>query len=251
MQDILKSIAPVVDQAQQLVTAALQGLLTTAFTDELTNLFNGAALERLADARDRSPPFGVIFMDLSGFKGINDTHGHEAGNAALREAGNVVFRVAFGASPGTPMANMPQNPKLIPFRKSGDEFVVIADGADEARECARKLAEEFGKGLGVPYVAKGVTTRLTVRGAVGLCIRNNNSDTMKDLLDRADAACRVSKFEQSTTPVEWSTALSNNEVDSRRKVCLGCRTTTTILFQKSRLKDGALSRCANCGDALA
>jgi len=188
-------------------------------------------------------------MDLSGFKAINDAHGHEAGNAALKEAGREVFFAAFGVYPESPPEKLPMTPTLIPFRKSGDEFVVLTEGAADARKCATQLAEKFGSGLDVNCEVNGNAIRLNVRGAVGFCVRDDNQTTLKDLLDRADAACRVAKFDSSVRAVEWNVSNQLDEVDSKRKSCPSCRTTTTILFRRSHLKASALTRCGNC-DAL-
>lgn len=246
MQRILELIAPDAGRARQIVDATLAALVGTAFTDPLTSLLNGVALERLTSARDRNPPFGVVFLDLTGFKAINDGHGHEAGNAVLREAGATVHLAALGVPIDAPLEKRPTDSKIIPFRKSGDEFVVLADEGSDARECAKRLAAAFAGGLRVQYEKK----TLEISGAVGLCLREGNSATLKELMDRADAACRVAKFEGSTKVVEWTSDIEANEVDSLRERCSTCGTTTTILFRRNLLKPKALTACGNCGSPI-
>jgi two-component system, cell cycle response regulator len=85
-----------------------------AMTDPLTGLPNRRAFDEwlVAERRwpDRSRPFGVVIADLNRMKSINDTHGHLAGDAALREVA----------------ARMQQTLRLSDFvaRYGGDEFVI-------------------------------------------------------------------------------------------------------------------------------
>ena len=68
-------------------------------TDDLTQLYNSRylnqVLRREAKRASRSGrPLSLLFLDLDGFKGINDTHGHLAGSEALVEAAVVIRRCA-------------------------------------------------------------------------------------------------------------------------------------------------------------
>ena len=76
-----------------------------AETDALTGLANRRALERtleagLGRARTRARSVGIIMLDLDGFKAINDSHGHAAGDAALHRGGAALARVRPRARPG-------------------------------------------------------------------------------------------------------------------------------------------------------
>jgi two-component system chemotaxis response regulator CheY len=85
-----------------------------AMTDPLTNLPNRRAFDEWLTAErrwpDRRRPFGVVIADLDRMKAINDTHGHLAGDAALREVA----------------ARLQQTLRLSDFvaRYGGDEFVI-------------------------------------------------------------------------------------------------------------------------------
>jgi len=86
--------------------------------DALTNLPNLAlAMDRitvaLAIARRKSEPAAVLFIDLDGFKHVNDSHGHDAGDAVLREIANRFVACV-------------QETDTV-ARIGGDEFLVIAD----------------------------------------------------------------------------------------------------------------------------
>ena len=84
-----------------------------AVTDQLTGLHNRHSLvARIAECREAQPhsPVGVVFADLDGFKRINDTHGHAAGDAVLQAAAR---RLADAVAPHSA------------YRLGGDEFVVL------------------------------------------------------------------------------------------------------------------------------
>jgi diguanylate cyclase (GGDEF)-like protein len=95
--------------------AAEQQLRDLAYTDQLTGVPNRAAYQRYADhLKDDDRGVIVLFIDLDGFKGINDAYGHDAGDRLLRE---VAQRVTHGLGARERL-----------FRIGGDEFVVIGIG---------------------------------------------------------------------------------------------------------------------------
>ena len=105
-----------------------------AVHDPLTHLANRILLrDRLEQARARSEreggEIGVLFVDLDGFKAINDTHGHGAGDAVLVEFG---ARLKRAVRPADTVA-----------RVGGDEFVVVCDQIDDAavRSLATRLQD--------------------------------------------------------------------------------------------------------------
>ena len=68
-------------------------LSTAAYTDTLTGLLNRRALERDLDAFEAAGnSFGVVFIDLDGFKAFNDRHGHALGDSLLRGYGRWISR---------------------------------------------------------------------------------------------------------------------------------------------------------------
>jgi diguanylate cyclase (GGDEF)-like protein len=105
---------------------ALQRLLRAAYRDALTNCLSFAALtheleREVKRARRSERPLSCLFLDLDGFKEVNDTHGHQAGNAVLvATARRLIERT---------------RQTDIVGRYGGDEFVVVlpetdAEGAD-------------------------------------------------------------------------------------------------------------------------
>ena len=121
-------------------------LLHRALHDPLTGLANRTLLlDRVGHALDRARrkggPVSLLFLDLDGFKAVNDAHGHDAGDAVLVE---LARRVTSALRPGDTAA-----------RLGGDEFVVLCDGAgpEQAAGVAGRLraaaAAPFDLGDGV------------------------------------------------------------------------------------------------------
>jgi two-component system, cell cycle response regulator len=104
--------------ARQTITDGLTGAHNRAYFDRESV----AALERAAAARH---PLSILFLDADRFKAVNDTHGHQAGDAVLMELARRLRQVG---------------DRVGPFcRYGGEEFVLIAPGLDADK--ARKLAE--------------------------------------------------------------------------------------------------------------
>jgi diguanylate cyclase (GGDEF)-like protein len=115
-----------------------QQLLERATRDALTGLANRRELERmLARELERSARYGEIFsvamIDLDGFKDLNDTHGHAAGDAVLRKAAQTIEEACRGAD--------------VAARLGGDEFVVILPETNqfEAAALCERLRSEVEK----------------------------------------------------------------------------------------------------------
>lgn len=109
-------------------SAAEQALRELAFVDTLTGIPNRAAYQALADGlSDDDRPAVVLFLDLDGFKAINDVHGHEVGDRVLRE-------VAQGLA-----AALVEGEHV--FRLGGDELVVLSLAHDHAVADLRSRVE--------------------------------------------------------------------------------------------------------------
>ncbi|CAA9359126.1 MAG: diguanylate cyclase/phosphodiesterase (GGDEF & EAL domains) with PAS/PAC sensor(s) [uncultured Chloroflexia bacterium] len=152
-----------------------------AFHDTLTGLPNRALfLDRLDHALARiaraGGQVGVLFLDLDGFKGVNDQLGHVAGDAVLR---SVAQRLVPCVRPGDTVA-----------RFGGDEFVVLLDALSDV-DAARQVAERIGRGVRAPLHVKGQTLTLTT--SIGVAVSQDSNDTPEALLHRADTALYEAK----------------------------------------------------------
>lgn len=160
-------------------------LESLSHTDELTGINNrrafDATLAKALSAATRYDEQGVVgFFDLDGFKAINDTYGHEAGDMVLRHVADIL-------SSGTRIVD-------CVARLGGDEFAVILvhckplTGARILRRLQRTIEQ------GGPLYNG---TRLKVGASLG--IRDYKSDTTKrDLLFEADRAMYRNKKERKS-----------------------------------------------------
>ncbi len=167
--------------ASMLQTAAvrLSRAEIDAITDALTGLYNHRYLhERLSEelhrARELQRPLSVLFCDLDHFKGYNDTNGHSAGDAVLREVSHVIEQSVRNVD--------------VAGRYGGEEFVVILVETD--REEAFAVAERIRTRLKeAGFTANGVP--LTV--SIGISGYPDDADRREDLLNKADWAMYLAK----------------------------------------------------------
>lgn len=150
-----------------------------AITDALTGLYNHRYLhERLSEelhrARELQRPLSVLFCDLDHFKSYNDTNGHSAGDAVLREVGHVIEQSVRNVD--------------VAARYGGEEFVVILVETDRVE--ARRVAERIRARLkDAGFTAGG--TALTV--SIGIAGYPDDADRREDLLNKADRAMYLAK----------------------------------------------------------
>ena len=152
-----------------------------AVTDPLTRLLNRgglyASLERaLAHYRETGEPLGVILLDLDGFKAVNDTCGHAAGDDALVETARRINEW------------LPEGWRA--GRLGGDEFAVICRGADEAQ--LQQMAERLDMQLADIPVG-GCRVSASVGYASASAVADCSADA---LMAAADAAMFVHKNEK-------------------------------------------------------
>jgi diguanylate cyclase (GGDEF)-like protein len=154
---------------------ANQELAYLALHDNLTKLSNRLLLEdrlnqaiRTADREKRR--FALMFMDLDGFKAVNDVYGHHVGDLLLIDvAQRIVGRVR-------------QQDTVA--RVGGDEFVVLAHVDDP--EDAGTLADALLEAVREPFLAGGHELRVST--SIGIAMYPGDGANQHDLLTNADAA---------------------------------------------------------------
>jgi diguanylate cyclase (GGDEF)-like protein len=154
-----------------------------ALYDELTGLANRKLLQEqlttaIASALRDAGSLGIMFIDLDGFKAINDQLGHDMGDSVLRAVAERLSGV------------VRQNDLV--GRLGGDEFVVICETVDEGS--AQIVAERITEAIRAPY--EGVPTPLGISASVGVVLTHPIPGFVPsgdDLLVHADAAMYRSK----------------------------------------------------------
>ncbi|MFI7676969.1 putative bifunctional diguanylate cyclase/phosphodiesterase [Actinophytocola sp. NPDC049390] len=150
--------------------------------DHLTGLGNRALFtERLHAAFGGSPGqrVGLCYLDLDGFKAINDTLGHVVGDQLLVEVGERLDRLV--SAPGRLVARM-----------GGDEFVVLVEhttGMAELVELAERILAEIAK----PVLVSG--HRLTVSASIGLVERSVHDASPAETMRDADVTLHWAKVD--------------------------------------------------------
>jgi diguanylate cyclase (GGDEF)-like protein/PAS domain S-box-containing protein len=152
--------------------------------DPLTGCLNRASVLQVADAHLASPsPVGVIFLDLDGFKLVNDELGHAAGDLVLIEA---VAR-----------ARSCVRDTDVVGRLGGDEFLVVCPHAHDL-EGLLHTAERIAMAFAAPLVVGD--KQLTMRASIGVS-RAAHGTTSEELVASADAAMYEAKRNRDGRPV--------------------------------------------------
>ena len=158
-----------------------------AHVDVLTGLPNRALfsdrLERiLAQAKRYKRTFALLFLDLDGFKAINDTYGHATGDQVLREAGKRLqeaVRVVDTVS-----------------RLGGDEFTILLVQINTPEEAAI-VAERILAALAQPLSL--ADKPITIGASIGISVYPRNGEEAAPLLQRADNAMYMAKVSGKNT----------------------------------------------------
>jgi diguanylate cyclase (GGDEF)-like protein len=166
-----------------------------ALYDPLTSLPNRRLLlDRLLEAERRAlsdgSRLGVIYLDLDGFKHVNDTFGHEAGDELLRNVSLAMARV------------LRSDDCLA--RIGGDEFVVLIEGA-EGRSQILTLAERLKEAVESQPISRDSPT--TMRASFGAAVFPGDGLSAHDVMREADAAMYHAKRQSRLTvqpAVVWS-----------------------------------------------
>jgi len=151
-----------------------------ALHDALTGLPNRALLHdrlrhALQAAQRTGRPVALLVMDLDGFKPVNDTLGHSAGDLLLQHVGKQAQSVLRASD------------TLARF--GGDEFVVVLPGANRAG--ALLVAEQVRQAIGQPLEIEGRSVRVGV--SIGIAFCPEHGADAETLLRHADAAMYMSK----------------------------------------------------------
>lgn len=163
---------------ERLLEEKTRQLKKASRTDGLTGLFNRRHFDELFDlawglAGRQQTPLTLILCDIDHFKKVNDTYGHQAGDAYLRLLGGHLKAVF-------------QRETDVVARYGGEEFAMLLTGRDaiESRPLAERLRQQVAKS-GLPYEGENIRTTLSI--GMASCIPG--PDLNRDrLITRADNA---------------------------------------------------------------
>lgn len=163
------------------IRAAEAQMRHMAYHDALTGLGNRRLLEERLEAelersRRNGQPLALFYADLDGFKTINDTLGHRAGDQLLQVI-------------ATRLADVIRRTDVA-VRLGGDEFMVIAPEVQHAKDCvtlADKLLAEIGRPVSLGAESVSVTA------SIGIALHPGNATTAGDLVMAADSAMYAAK----------------------------------------------------------
>lgn len=153
--------------------AALQDAIRVSETDPLTQLPNRVVLwDRLAHdldlARRHGTALAVLYLDIDGFKSVNDRLGHEAGDQLLRQVASLL-RTTLRASDTV-------------CRMGGDEFVIVAE--DVQRPRLTRFVDKIARAVGCPCLVGGEI--LVPAVSIGASSFPEDGDQPEVLVRRAD-----------------------------------------------------------------
>jgi len=166
---------------------ANERLLVMATEDGLTGLPNRTSLvsrleQMLQEAHDDSWSFALMFMDLDGFKTVNDSLGHSSGDKLLQ-----LFASQLRAS---------VRREDMVARLSGDEFVVLLDGLGRQSEI-EPMVKDILERLKQDFFVHEMPLRITV--SIGIATYPQDGRTVEELLKNADTAMYAAKQDGRNT----------------------------------------------------
>lgn len=173
-------------------------LFELASIDAITDLPNRNAWRNcLANELTSVKAVTVLLFDLDGFKEINDTLGHSAGDAVLKE---IATRLKHSCEKA-----------IISARLGGDEFVTLLPGNDISE--ARITAETLLDAISIPFIFAGKT--ISIKASIGISLGPLHGSCSEDLLGAADLALNRAKSEGKGTYEVFTPAFRDVQVAKR------------------------------------
>ncbi|HXB17389.1 MAG TPA: EAL domain-containing protein [Steroidobacteraceae bacterium] len=171
-----------------------------AYFDGLTGLPNREWIseylsQALAEAAGRGEGVALLFVDLDQFKRINDTLGHETGDALLRQVAGRLSGALAAAGVAGCLA-----------RVGGDEFIIVLSGPTDLA-AAERVAQRAQAALAAAFVQD--TYELVVTPSIGIALCPEHGSDTQTLLKHADAAMYEAKESGRNQARVYTSALNN------------------------------------------
>jgi diguanylate cyclase (GGDEF)-like protein len=161
------------------IELANQRVLELAQIDTLTGLPNRAFFLEQLDSHEGQGKgvFSILMLDLDRFKNVNDSLGHAAGDALLRQVAHRLKSALRGTD--------------VLARLGGDEFAIIQAGCDDQRASSINLATRISKLIAEPFLLPG--HRVEIGTSIGVAMAPEHGSDQEQLLKKADLALYRSK----------------------------------------------------------
>ena len=155
--------------------------------DELTGLANWRLFEErchieLDNSKSKNKGHAFLFVDIDGFKGVNDTYGHNTGDMLLVAIAKRLLKCV--------------NQEHLIARLGGDEFVIYLPNIKNKKE-AQNLASKIIKSLSETYDLKGIMVNISA--SIGISFSPEDGETTEALIKNADAAMYEAKTSGKNT----------------------------------------------------
>jgi len=207
-----------------------------AHNDALTGLVNRSnytkALQELIDCSKADKQWSIFYMDLDGFKAVNDTYGHATGDKLLGAVAKVMKDV------------VAENDTLA--RLGGDEFAILCRSAGTPHSTSI-LAEAILHAMSQPFVIDNIEVEIGV--SIGIALRSCDGSDANTLMHNADLALYRAKEEgrgtfrlyehqmdeivrdRRTLEADLKSALKNDELSLSYQPLIAARETKTVSFE--------------------
>lgn len=172
--------AALVNQMEQKVARRTEKIYQLSNLDPLTGLYNRSAFmhhlqQQLTVCEQEDSPLALLFIDLDGFKKVNDTLGHETGDKVLKQTANRLEEFA--------------DEQHLLCRWGGDEFLIAFMGADQ------DMAIQYGNKVinKVSEYYDFESNRLSIGATIGIALYPNHTTKGDELIQLADTAMYCQK----------------------------------------------------------
>jgi len=210
--------AALVDHMEQEVEERTQRIYELSNTDPLTGLYNRTAFSKnlsksLAELTKSGEELALLFIDLDGFKKINDTFGHEAGDQILKASAHRLQSIT-------------RDSNLL-CRWGGDEFLVALERTD--REAAIHLGREIIDALSLEH--KTDDAKLSVGATIGVALFPIHETCESKLIQHADTAMYYQKKSKGS-----SVCVFNEEMEAEHLRELKLKNGLAKAIEKEQLR---------------
>lgn len=178
--------------------------VAAARTDSMTGLMNRAGFGELVESEDyqaacRAGRLAVIYLDVNGFKAVNDSIGHHGGDELVRALAN---RIAHVLPPDAALA-----------RIGGDEFAIALRGAGLAGRVT-EIACAVVQSIERPFTISGFEFHVTA--SVGYALSGEPGVDSADVIRRADVAMYQAKNGAEREPIAYHASMETGALEKKR-----------------------------------